>query len=207
MATAPKLSKTETPGPEGRRSTRLPIAIPLTISGKDAGGASFRENVHTLVVNTHGAKIVTCHQLALGVEILMENRALVRSVKANVVWMGKNPGPSGLFEAGVKLLQAQNIWGIEFPPDDWQAEVPAGGGVSEATKTASPAGTKPGAAPGAAKAQARPVEPLSSATTRPTAPAVARGAEVGPPEQSDAAPNGALRFSPPQGTFEESQGK
>ena len=65
MATAPKLSTTETPGPEGRRSTRLSIAIPITISGKDAGGASFRENVHTLVVNTHGAKVITCHELTL----------------------------------------------------------------------------------------------------------------------------------------------
>ena len=145
MTTEPKPTKIGSQGPEGRRSTRLPIAIPITISGKDAGGASFRENVHTLVINTHGAKIVTCHQLALGVEILMENRGLIRSVRANVVWVGKKPGPSGLFEVGVQLHQAQNIWGIEFPPDDWQAEVPAGAGVSEATKTASPAGTKPGA--------------------------------------------------------------
>jgi hypothetical protein len=193
MATAPKLSKTETPGPEGRRSTRLPIAIPITISGKDASGASFRENVHTLVVNTHGAKVITCHELTLGVEILIENPALVRSVRANVVWVGKKPGPSGLFEVGVQLLQAQNIWGIGFPPDDWQAEVPAGGGVSEATKTTSPAGTKPRAVPGAAQAQARPGEPLPFAAARPIASAVARGAEVGPPEQSDAATDGALR--------------
>jgi hypothetical protein len=71
MATTPKPSKTE--GPEGRRSTRLPISIPITISGRDASGEAFRENVRTLVINTHGAKIATHHQLTLGAEIQIEN--------------------------------------------------------------------------------------------------------------------------------------
>jgi len=193
MTTESKPSKTETKGPGGRRSTRLSIAIPITISGKDASGASFRENVHTLVVNAHGAMIVTCHQLAVGAEVLIENRALVRSTRANVAFVGKEPGPSGLLEVGVQLPEAQNIWGIQFPPDDWQDYKLAGEGGSETTRSAPPAGTKPGATPGAANAQARPGEPLSSATARPTVPAVARGAEAGPPEQSAAATDGALR--------------
>jgi hypothetical protein len=193
MGTAPKPSKTETKGPEGRRSTRLAIAIPITISGKDDSGESFRENVHTLVVNTHGAKIATFHRLNLGTEIRIDNPALVRYVRASVVWLGKKPSPTGANEVGVQLLQAQNIWGIEFPPDDWQAELPAGGGSLETTKNAPPAETKPVAVPGAAKAQARPGEPLSSATARPTAPAVAKGAEAGPPGRSVAAADGALR--------------
>ena len=156
MATAPKPSKTESQGSEARRSSRLRIAIPITISGKDVNGEAFRERVLTLLVNAHGAKIVTCHQLAVGLEVLIDNPALVRSVKANVVWVGEKLGPSGLLEVGVQLFQAQNIWGIEFPPDDWQAEEPAV--------------TKPEAASDSATAPARPGEPLSSATPRLTPP-------------------------------------
>jgi hypothetical protein len=174
MVTAPKPDKPESLGPEGRRSTRLPISIPITISGRDASGEAFRENVRTLVINTHGARIGTYHQLSLGAEILIENPALVRSVKTSVVWLGKKPAAHEPYEVGLQLFEAENIWGIEFPPDDWQAESPAGAAVPETAKAAPPAGGKP--APG-----------------RAAAPAVAKPAEVGPPEQAEVPTEAALR--------------
>ena len=107
---------------EPRRSTRLSISVPIVIHGKDAQQKPFRESTRTLILNKHGAKIVTAQQLVIGAEILIEHPALGSVAKANVVWVSPKRDTSGLRQAGVQLKEAQNIWGLEFPPDDWTAE-------------------------------------------------------------------------------------
>lgn len=126
MAAPLKESKTDAQGASRRRSTRLAIAIPITISGKDTGGHTFKENSRTVVINKHGAKILTFHQLAIGSEVMIENRALGRTAKATAVWVGDRPSSKDAMEVGIQLFNAENIWGIEFPPDDWQEGPPAG---------------------------------------------------------------------------------
>ena len=42
--------------------------------------------------------------------------------KANVVWVSVKRNARGLHEAGVQLVESQNIWGLEFPPDDWTTQ-------------------------------------------------------------------------------------
>lgn len=103
-----------------RRSTRLTISIPIIISGVDAQGNDFRESVHTQVVNKHGGKIETTHQLAVGAEVLIENRAMGVVAKSSVVWVGMMEEAGDLHPVGLQLLKAQNIWGITFPPEDWR---------------------------------------------------------------------------------------
>ena len=105
-----------------RRSTRLSISIPVVISGGDADGNNFTESVRTLIVNKHGGKIATTRHLAMGTEILIENRALGVVAKANVVWLGEKHDPGELPHAGLQLHEPQNVWGIAFPPDDWSIE-------------------------------------------------------------------------------------
>jgi hypothetical protein len=107
----------------GRRSTRLSISIPVVISGKDADGNSFSESVRTLVVNKHGGKIATTYRLALGTEVSILNPALGVKAKASVVWLGEMTGPGDLHHVALQLVEAQNIWGIAFPPDDWSSEL------------------------------------------------------------------------------------
>jgi hypothetical protein len=131
--------QSESLGAKARRSTRLPITIPIAISGKDSSGKEFKENTRTLVINKHGAKIATVHQLSLGGELQVENRALGQVAPANVVWLGEKRSPKDPFEVGVQLLHAQNIWGIEFPPDDWQE----GGAAAPATKAPAKESTHP----------------------------------------------------------------
>ena len=126
MAAPLKESKTDAQGAARRRSTRLAIAIPIAISGKDTGGHTFKENSRTVVINKHGAKILTFHQLGMGAEITIENRALGRAARAAVVWIGDRPSSKDAMEVGIQLINAENIWGIEFPPDDWQEGPPAG---------------------------------------------------------------------------------
>src|SRR5260370_26857753 len=127
MAVTPrKQDKAETQSVAGRRSTRLFISIPLTLSGIDTAGHTFKENTKTLIINKHGAKIATVHQLTLGGEVTIENRALARTAKAIVVWVGDRASPKDPVEIGLQLTEAQNLWGIEFPPDDWQEGPPIG---------------------------------------------------------------------------------
>src|SRR5712692_1091915 len=93
MAVPPKQEKAESQGLAGRRSTRLFISIPVALSGTDIAGHTFKENTKTLIINKHGAKVATAHQLALGGEITIENRALARTAKAHVVWLGDRASP------------------------------------------------------------------------------------------------------------------
>jgi hypothetical protein len=144
-----KLGKADSSSVAGRRSTRLAIAIPITLSGKDASDRAFKENSRTVIINKQGAKIVTFHQLALGSEVMVENRALGRSAKATVVWLGDRKSSKDPQEVGVQLFEAQNIWGIDFAPEDWQEGPPIGEGGQRLEKAAVPA---PGVAPAAAAA-------------------------------------------------------
>ena len=120
MATPTNQANETTAGALGRRSTRLSIAIPIAISGRNAAGAAFKENSRTITVNKHGAKISTAQPLTLGTEIVIENRHLGGTARANVVWLGERKGLKEPVEVGVQLTEASNIWGIEFPPEDWQ---------------------------------------------------------------------------------------
>lgn len=102
-----------------RRSTRLPIAIPITISGVDAEGRAYAENVRTVVINKHGGKIATTRQISLGSAVLIENHAMHSVAKSTVVWLGENTPSGEIHQVGLQLVEARNIWGIAFPPDDW----------------------------------------------------------------------------------------
>lgn len=108
------------PGPEGRRSTRLSLAVPVTLSGKDSDGKEFNENTRTLTVSKHGGKIATVHQLSLGTEVTVGNRFTGQSAKATIAWLGGGSTPQDPREVAVQLHEPQNLWGVRFPPDDWR---------------------------------------------------------------------------------------
>lgn len=143
MAVPVKSSKPDTLGVAGRRSTRLTISIPISLSGKDANGHSFKENTRTIIINKHGAKIPTVHDLALGAELTVENRALGTTARANVVWLGERQDPQKPVEIGIQLTDPGNIWGIEFPPEDWQEGAPPGPGAQRGEKTAPKTSSQP----------------------------------------------------------------
>jgi len=145
---------------KGRRSTRLFISIPIVITAKDAHRKDFQESTRTLVVNKHGAKIMTAHQLTMGTEVLIENRALGTIAKASVVWLGEKHDTGN--EVGLQLLDAENIWGIEFPPGDWSAAA-----LEEEAVPASPPPAARPAGESAAKARA---PQIASAVKSPAAP-------------------------------------
>jgi hypothetical protein len=101
-----------------RRTSRLNISIPVVVSGVDADGNSFSERALTQVINQHGGEIAMAHRLAICTEVLVENRAMGVVAKASVVRLGTKD--HDMQPVVLKLLEAQNVWGITFPPDDWR---------------------------------------------------------------------------------------
>ena len=127
MAMIPKQDHTEVPVLVGRRSTRLSVAVPIAVSGTDAEGSTFKEHTFTLNVNKHGAEIATSHLLIPDAEISIENISLGRKGLARVVQRRERRTPNSPYEVSVELLDPENIWGVRFPPADWDKDsVPKG---------------------------------------------------------------------------------
>ncbi len=147
MPRASKPEQADIPVMVGRRSTRISVAIPITITGKDAAGNDFRENTFTLNVNKHGAEIATSRPLASNAEVTLENSTLGRQARARVVLRRERRTPNSPYEVSLELLDPENIWGVRFPPADWeQSAPPKAAGLSASAENvpsaASLAGTK-----------------------------------------------------------------
>jgi hypothetical protein len=124
MAIIPKQDHAEVPVLVGRRSTRVSVAVPILVRGMDASGNPFKEHTFTLNVNKHGAEIATSHFLAVDAEINIENISLKRSGLARVVQRRERRTPNSPYEVSIELLDPENIWGVRFPPADWDKESP-----------------------------------------------------------------------------------
>jgi len=109
-----------TQGIAGRAIARLAIAIPITLSGKDANGVEFTEKTRTIVIDRFGGKIATKCVLSLGSEMTLHNLIVGQTARIRVVWVGERRAVEEPYEIGIQLLGSQNIWGIEFPSYDRQ---------------------------------------------------------------------------------------
>ena len=118
----PTPDESDIPGVVGRRSARLSIIVPVTVRGTDTSGQAFKENTWTISVNRHGGRIATFRQLAADDQIVVENPLLGRTAKARVIRVCEKRFAEDPYEVCVELLEAQNVWGIKLPPEDWEKE-------------------------------------------------------------------------------------
>ncbi len=154
----------------GRRSARLSMIIPITIHGVDANGQTYKENTWTIGVNKQGAKIATFRPLALGAQMSIVNPVLGRTAKARVIWVGEKRFPEDPYEVGVELTEAQNVWGIKFPPEDWQRSAPVGAGARGLERLPETTPTGPTPKPAAPESPAPPEAPKAGVEPPPTTP-------------------------------------
>jgi ABC-type transporter MlaC component len=94
-------------------------SVAVVIRGVDAAGHAFEESTWTVGVNKQGAKVATFRQWQIGDEITIENPALGRASKAHIVRVDEKRFPKDPFEIGVELNEAENIWGVKLPPENW----------------------------------------------------------------------------------------
>jgi hypothetical protein len=100
-----------------RRSSRIAVSTRLVVSGVFPNdGSSFTANGMTIVVNKHGALIQTEARLRLGMQVVVIVTRTREFETARVVW--SSPQFEGHY--GIKLEVPRNIWGVYFPPADWQ---------------------------------------------------------------------------------------
>jgi hypothetical protein len=108
-------------GPESsrRRSQRVVLSIPVTVSGETAQGP-FTEKTHTLVINAHGALIIHAAKVVQGQKLRLKSATNPETQACSVVFVG--PAVEGKTQFGVEFsAAAPNFWQIAFPPPDWAA--------------------------------------------------------------------------------------
>jgi len=97
---------------ESRRSTRVELKVVIEAKGVTEPLTCDGE---TIVVNLHGASIWTVVPLYAGMKIQIQVISSNTRAAAEVVHV--DPERYGV--CGIGLEIAENIWGVEAPPDDW----------------------------------------------------------------------------------------
>jgi hypothetical protein len=96
---------------ESRRSTRVPLKVAIAVEGSE----KLTCEGETVVVNMHGALILTTVALSIGMKISIYVYLTDKHAKARVVHIGaENP-----LRCGIELDRPGNVWGVPLPPHDW----------------------------------------------------------------------------------------
>ena len=101
-----------------RRSTRLRVEIPLTVTSMDRRNPLFATCV-ALVVSPQGCGLRTTQALPIKTPVLLSDLPGGGSASgrvANCLPLGKD---GKYFLIGISLYNQANIWGIADPPEDW----------------------------------------------------------------------------------------
>ncbi len=117
-------SRSNEPGAEKRRSTRLAKSIPIKISGTDALGLPFQESTVTVMIDCYGCKYQSKHYAPKGSAVSLEirradSRRPARIVKARVVWVQRPKTYREVYHVALAFEVPGNAWGIPWPPSDW----------------------------------------------------------------------------------------
>jgi hypothetical protein len=107
-----------------RRSTRIPEAVRVSVSGQSKAGSPFSELTLTLAVNCHGCVYPSRNEPEKGswVTLGFPNQISdpkAQPVRAQVRFVRAPQNPNEHCEVGVELESPANIWRIESAPEDW----------------------------------------------------------------------------------------
>jgi len=104
-----------------RRSTRLPLEVPVLVTSLDPG-QPFSERCNTTLVNAHGCGLIVPHALANGIPVRLEIVSAKRHTTARVSEVVPLGGDPETWLVGLELDVPGNFWGIEYAPSDWKVE-------------------------------------------------------------------------------------
>ena len=108
-----------TSGPDAnrRRSQRVILSVPVSVTGTTPKGA-FSEETTTLVVNAHGALITLRAKVAQGQQLELKSVSNPEPQACKVVYIG--PTVQGQTQVGVEFTKpAPHFWHVAFPPENW----------------------------------------------------------------------------------------
>lgn len=102
-----------------RRSSRLPLRIPVVLSGKDFNHEAFNEPAETIDVGKFGAKILTSRRLRMGTLVTLRRANSDKTETFRVVYLGQPDPETRKNPVGLELSSIEDFWGHSFPPDSW----------------------------------------------------------------------------------------
>ncbi len=104
----------ETPQPPMRRSSRINVRIPVTISGTLGDHTPFVEDTTVLSISKYGAKVQTRLPLTTGMKLKVQPKRHDESGLFTVVWVGTQGTPRE-GEVGIEYVRVSNLLGVTFP--------------------------------------------------------------------------------------------
>jgi len=104
-----------------RRSTRLPLEVPVQVTSLDAT-SPFSLQCNTTLVNAHGCGLIVPRALAQGIQVRLEIVSAKRHTTARVAEVVPLGGDPETWLVGLELDAPGNFWGIEYAPADWKIE-------------------------------------------------------------------------------------
>jgi len=99
----------------GRRTDRVPVCLPLAISGLDPTGKVFSKHAITTNLNRHGCGIVLKAELGTNQELVLEREGSETKALGRVVCQVGSHSDGNLY--GIEFRGTyDNLWGIQFSP-------------------------------------------------------------------------------------------
>ena len=115
--------------PTLRRSSRVPIAVPILVTSLDPG-AQFSEVCETLVVNAHGCALRSPRKLERGVLLHFHNKdgreTTAQVVDCQPVRSDQQGTDQQSWTLAASFDQPGNFWGLKSCPQDWTPLAAAG---------------------------------------------------------------------------------
>jgi hypothetical protein len=113
-----------------RRSTRLPLEVPVLLTSLD-DAIPFSASGNTTVVNAHGCGVIAVHEFAQGIKVQLEIVSAKRRTTARIAAVVPLGGDPETWLVGLELDVPGNFWGIEYAPSDWKIEESASPGAEQ----------------------------------------------------------------------------
>ena len=104
-----------------RRSTRLPLEVPVLVTSLDPA-QPFSEPCNTTLVNAHGCGLIVPRALAHGMRVRLEIVSTKRHTTARVSEVVPLGGDPETWLIGLELDIPGNFWGIDYAPSDWKVD-------------------------------------------------------------------------------------
>jgi hypothetical protein len=104
-----------------RRSTRLPLEVPVLLTSLNAA-VTFSEQCNTTLVNAHGCGLIVPRAIAQGIQVRLEIVSARRHTTARVAEVVPLGGDPETWLVGLELDVPGNFWGIDYAPSDWKIE-------------------------------------------------------------------------------------
>jgi hypothetical protein len=97
-----------------RRSRRVQVRIPITLSGALPDGKLFTEETYVVTVSKFGGKIKSSQPLKAGSRVKIQPKGKKESELVRVAWVG-HEGTVRAGEIGIEYTKLFNILGVSFP--------------------------------------------------------------------------------------------